>query len=55
MYNPLYRIFRYRTAAITLASKGIIPPDQLYHDPNIQDNQGYTVATHLFMNGKEIP
>ena len=34
-----------------LAKKGIIPPKEYYHDPNIKNNDGDTVAILLARNG----
>ena len=38
-----------------LASKGIIPPKEWNHNPNIKNNDGLTVAMELAYNGKNIP
>ena len=38
-----------------LAEKGIIPPKEWQHDPNIKDKWGKTVAYHLKYNNLPIP
>ena len=30
-----------------LADNYVIPPDEFYHDPELQDDSGYTVAMRL--------
>lgn len=41
--------------AMYLASNGIIPPDEWYHDPSLQNDSGATVAMFLISNGIMIP
>ena len=38
-----------------LAFKGIVPPMEWYHDPNIKNKKGFTVEKYLLIHKKEIP
>ena len=38
-----------------LASKGIVPPSQWHHDPNIKNNWNYTVEDYLKDNNITVP
>jgi len=38
-----------------LASNSIIPPKEWYHDPNITNKHGITVAIYLLLNNIEVP
>ena len=39
------------TDAISMAYDGKIPPKEMYHEPDISNMEGYTVAISLAYNG----
>ena len=40
---------------MNLASNGIIPPNHWYHKPELQNNNGWTVAMLIGYKCKQIP
>ena len=38
-----------------MAENGIIPPKEWYHNPNIKNNYGWTVAHCLKLNNLPVP
>ena len=41
--------------SIILSKKGIVPPIEWLHDPNITDRHGFTVEDYLLLNRMEVP
>ncbi len=43
------------TVAMLLASKGIVPPKEWYHDPKLTNNNNKTVEYYLNRNNITVP